>query len=34
MAAYSALSGPIPVKGGDYVLVQGTGGVSMLVVLF
>lgn len=23
--------GPIPLKGGDTVLVQGTGGVSMLV---
>lgn len=29
LTAYSALLGPIPVKAGDYVLVQGTGGVSM-----
>ena len=29
VTAYNALNGPIPVKGGDVVLVQGTGGVSM-----
>ncbi|KAF7432731.1 hypothetical protein PC9H_004674 [Pleurotus ostreatus] len=29
LTAYSALLGPIPVKAGDYVLVQGTGGVSI-----
>lgn len=29
LTAYNALSGPIPLKGGDYLLVQGTGGVSI-----
>lgn len=29
LTAYNALLGPIPVKAGDYVLIQGTGGVSM-----
>ncbi|THH33201.1 hypothetical protein EUX98_g988 [Antrodiella citrinella] len=29
VTAWNALNGPTPVKGGDYVLVQGTGGVSL-----
>ncbi|KAF9820798.1 hypothetical protein IEO21_01241 [Rhodonia placenta] len=29
VTAYNALMGPNPLKGGDYVLVQGTGGVSI-----
>ncbi|EGN99159.1 hypothetical protein SERLA73DRAFT_137349 [Serpula lacrymans var. lacrymans S7.3] len=29
LTAYNALMGPVPVKGGDYVLVLGTGGVSI-----
>ncbi|KAI0689391.1 NAD-P-binding protein [Cytidiella melzeri] len=29
VTAWNALYGPKPLKGGDYVLVQGTGGVSM-----
>ncbi|KAF8548429.1 NAD(P)-binding protein [Imleria badia] len=29
LTAYNALLGPIPLKGGDYVLVLGTGGVSI-----
>lgn len=29
MTAYNALLGPNPLKGGDTVLVQGTGGVSI-----
>lgn len=29
MTAYNALLGPTPLKGGDVVLVQGTGGVSI-----
>lgn len=29
LTAYNALYGPVPVKAGDYVLVLGTGGVSM-----
>ncbi|KAI0919452.1 hypothetical protein AcW1_003306 [Taiwanofungus camphoratus] len=29
LTAYNALMGPVPLKGGDYVLVQGTGGVSI-----
>ena len=29
VTAYNALHGPTPVKAGDYVLVQGTGGVSI-----
>lgn len=29
LTAYNACLGPVPLKGGDYVLVLGTGGVSM-----
>lgn len=29
LTAYSACLGPVPLKGGDYVLVLGTGGVSI-----
>jgi D-arabinose 1-dehydrogenase-like Zn-dependent alcohol dehydrogenase len=29
LTAYNALLGQVPVKAGDYVLVLGTGGVSM-----
>jgi len=29
LTAYNALHGPTPLKGGDWVLVQGTGGVSI-----
>ncbi|KXN92324.1 hypothetical protein AN958_08556 [Leucoagaricus sp. SymC.cos] len=29
LTAYNALFGPVPVKAGDYVLVLGTGGVSI-----
>ncbi|KAH9936921.1 NAD(P)-binding protein [Amylocystis lapponica] len=29
LTAYLALNGPVPVKGGDTVLVQGTGGVAI-----
>jgi len=29
VTAYNALMGPVPLKGGDTVLVQGTGGVSI-----
>ncbi|KAJ3511573.1 hypothetical protein NLJ89_g4022 [Agrocybe chaxingu] len=31
LTAYNALNGPVPIKAGDYVLVLGTGGVSMRV---
>ncbi|KII94432.1 hypothetical protein PLICRDRAFT_100032 [Plicaturopsis crispa FD-325 SS-3] len=34
LTAYNALSGPVPVKGGDTVLVQGTGGVSIFALQF
>lgn len=34
LTAYNALHGPIPVKAGDYVLVQGTGGVSTFALQF
>ncbi|KAJ3500543.1 hypothetical protein NMY22_g19228 [Coprinellus aureogranulatus] len=34
VTAYTALHGPVPVKAGDYVLVQGTGGVSMFALQF
>ncbi|KAF4575272.1 hypothetical protein EYR40_004992 [Pleurotus pulmonarius] len=34
LTAYSALLGPIPVKAGDYVLIQGTGGVSIFGLQF
>jgi NADPH:quinone reductase-like Zn-dependent oxidoreductase len=29
LTAYNSLMGPVPLKAGDYVLVLGTGGVSM-----
>lgn len=29
LTAYNALHGPVPIKGGDVVLLLGTGGVSM-----
>ncbi|KLO17732.1 NAD-P-binding protein [Schizopora paradoxa] len=32
LTAYNALNGPVPVKAGDYVLTQGTGGVSIFAV--
>ncbi|KAI0374175.1 NAD-P-binding protein [Pilatotrama ljubarskyi] len=32
VTAYNALLGPIPLKGGDTVLVQGTGGVSVFAL--
>lgn len=31
VTAWNALHGPTPLKGGDYVLIQGTGGVSLYV---
>lgn len=31
VTAWNALHGPVPVKAGDFVVVQGTGGVSMYV---
>ncbi len=34
MTAWNALHGPVPLKGGDYVLVQGTGGVSVYVSIY
>ncbi|OBZ74936.1 hypothetical protein A0H81_05513 [Grifola frondosa] len=34
LTAYNALMGPVPLKGGDVVLVQGTGGVSMFGLQF
>jgi len=34
LTAYNALSGPVPVKAGDYVLVLGTGGVSIFGLQF
>ena len=34
VTAYNALHGPVPVKAGDYVLVQGTGGVSIFALQF
>ncbi|TFL01141.1 NAD(P)-binding protein [Pterulicium gracile] len=34
LTAYSALLGPQPIKGGDHVLVLGTGGVSMFALQF
>ncbi|KAF9239433.1 hypothetical protein BU15DRAFT_74589 [Melanogaster broomeanus] len=34
LTAYNALLGPVPLKGGDYVLVLGTGGVSMFGAQF
>lgn len=32
LTAYNALHGPTPLKGGDWVLVQGTGGVSVFAL--
>ncbi|KAF8573558.1 NAD-P-binding protein [Ramaria rubella] len=32
VTAYNALMGPVKVKAGDYVLVQGTGGVSIFAL--
>lgn len=32
VTAYNALTGPVPLKGGDTVLVQGTGGVSIFAL--
>ncbi|EMD34894.1 hypothetical protein CERSUDRAFT_85661 [Gelatoporia subvermispora B] len=32
VTAYSALLGPVPIKGGDTVLVLGTGGVSIFAL--
>lgn len=29
VTAWNCLQGPVPVKGGDIVVVQGTGGVSV-----
>ncbi|KAF7343344.1 NAD-P-binding protein [Mycena venus] len=34
LTAYAALHGPVPVKRGDVVLVQGTSGVSISVLQF
>jgi len=34
VTAWNALQGPVPLKGGDTVLVQGTGGVSMFALQF
>ncbi|KAJ7704584.1 NAD-P-binding protein [Mycena rosella] len=34
LTAYAALYGPVPVKSGDVVLVQGTSGVSVFVLQF
>ncbi|EIW76606.1 NAD(P)-binding protein [Coniophora puteana RWD-64-598 SS2] len=34
VTAYNGLTGPRPVKGGDWVLVLGTGGVSMFALQF
>ncbi|KZP33158.1 NAD-P-binding protein [Athelia psychrophila] len=34
LTAYIALMGPVPLKGGDTVLVLGTGGVSMFALQF
>ncbi|KAL6298062.1 NAD-P-binding protein [Sparassis latifolia] len=34
LTAYNALLGPVPIKGGDTVLVQGTGGVSIFALQF
>ena len=32
VTAWNALLGPNPLKGGDTVLIQGTGGVSMYIL--
>ncbi|KAG6827184.1 hypothetical protein H0H92_012849 [Tricholoma furcatifolium] len=34
LTAYNALHGPVPIKAGDYVLVLGTGGVSIFALQF
>ncbi|OCH90148.1 NAD(P)-binding protein [Obba rivulosa] len=34
LTAYNALMGPTPLKGGDTILVQGTGGVSIFGLQF
>ncbi|KJA29715.1 hypothetical protein HYPSUDRAFT_230607 [Hypholoma sublateritium FD-334 SS-4] len=34
LTAYNALHGPVPVKAGDFVLVLGTGGVSIFGLQF
>ncbi|KAI0085551.1 NAD-P-binding protein [Irpex rosettiformis] len=34
LTAWNALNGPKPLKGGDYVLIQGTGGVSIFALQF
>jgi len=34
VTAWNALQGPVPLKGGDWVLVQGTGGVSIFALQF
>ncbi|KDQ58231.1 hypothetical protein JAAARDRAFT_35041 [Jaapia argillacea MUCL 33604] len=34
LTAYNALHGPTPIKGGDIVLVQGTGGMSIFALQF
>ncbi|KAI0791064.1 NAD(P)-binding protein [Abortiporus biennis] len=34
VTAWNALLGPVPLKGGDYVLVLGTGGVSVFALQF
>ncbi|KII90727.1 hypothetical protein PLICRDRAFT_542917 [Plicaturopsis crispa FD-325 SS-3] len=34
LTAYNAISGPVPVKGGDTILIQGTGGVSIFALQF
>ncbi|KAI3604219.1 hypothetical protein WG66_010192 [Moniliophthora roreri] len=34
LTAYNALHGPIPIRGGDTILVQGTGGVSIFALQF
>ncbi|KAF8165601.1 hypothetical protein B0H34DRAFT_831719 [Crassisporium funariophilum] len=34
LTAYNGLHGPVPIKAGDYVLVLGTGGVSMFGLQF
>ncbi|KAL0580428.1 hypothetical protein V5O48_001581 [Marasmius crinis-equi] len=34
LTAYNALWGPVPLKSGDTVLVQGTGGVSIFALQF
>ena len=33
VTAWMSLQGPVPVKAGDFVLLQGTGGVSMYISL-